>query len=292
MANHAKDRSKIAAVTNWAAAALAAILVFGVGCVAGYQAQDSFGQPPFWIIFGGNTDTGNGSGGGAARDQMIAGGWTSPERSFQVTYQANTGEPRGTRGSAVGPGDEAYWKYCSNGCIIAGFSQGAVEAIELRERVGAPPGNLYLFGAPQPESGIWHHPVLENPNVEVWIKLYGFRDNIPVPAGANAFYDTRDPYANAAPQCVGPGLFALTLDGHYIVPADAAFNNWVDANGVNMHEVGYQPAPGGLPRSGSDPSQPWDLCPFNDWHDHESLPPGLPPGSVPPPATEAPNPPA
>lgn len=268
MAAHAKSRSAIAAYANWAAAIVAAILVFGIGCVAGYQAKDSFGDTPFWLIYGGNTDPGDGQGNGAARDQMIAGGWTSPENSYQIQWKAAI--EQGTKditNEAMPVGHEAWEKFCSQRtCIIAGFSLGTMPALQLASEVGLPPSLNYIFGGPEPSTGLWHQPYQDNPFVEPWVQSFGdFNTNRLVPAGTQVFYDTHDPYANAAPQCGGPGLFALSVNpGHRIITRDEANEHvWTGSDGAVMHEAGYQAAPFGLPRSGSDASQPWDFCPPN-----------------------------
>lgn len=267
MAAHAKSTSKVAAITNWVAAAVAAILVFAVGCVAGYQAQDSFGQVPFFLIYGGNTDPGDGQGGGMARDQMVAGGWTTYENSYQVPWKAaiEQGTAKITD-EAMAAGHDAYNKFCGRGCVIAGFSLGTSPALQLSAEVGLDPNNTFLFGGPQPSTGIWHQPYENNPFIEPLVAGFGgFKTDRPVPPGTQVFYDTRDPYANSAPQCGGPGLFMLALDGHRIVNRDEAYGGhiWTGSDGAIMHEVGYQPGPMGLPRSGSDEHQMWDFCPPN-----------------------------
>lgn len=223
-------------------------------------------QSTFWIVFGGNTDPGDGNGGGLARGQFVNGGWVDNDHIFQVTWQADIsqGTQRETD-AAMAAGHAAYNEHCSvSRCILAGFSLGNDPAIELASQVGLPADQLYMFGAPQPSTGIWHNPYENNPFISPWISTFGGIDTKrTVPAGSQAFYDTRDPYANGGPQCGGPGLFLLTLDGHYIISKQAADEShiWTGPDGVVMHEVGYQAAPNGLPRSGSDESQPWDFCP-------------------------------
>jgi hypothetical protein len=267
MAAHAKSRSKVAAFTNWIAAIVSAIMVFGIGCVAGYQAQDSFGAAPFYLIFGGNTDPGDGNGNGLARDQLVAGGWTTYENSYQIQWKADIGQGTATITDQAMPNAHAAFKrFCGHGCVVAGFSLGTSPALQTQAEIGFDPSLLYLFGGPQPSTGIWHSPYTDNPFIEPWLQTFGnFKTNRLVPSGTQVFYDTRDPYANSAPQCGGPGLFLLTLDGHYIVSRNAAFGGhiWTGSDGAIMHEVNYQGGPSGLPRSGSDPQQPWDFCPPN-----------------------------
>jgi len=267
MAAHAKESSALAAWGYRAMGALLALVVFAVGCIAGYQAKDSFGDSPFWLIYGGNTDPGDGQGNGAARDQMIAGGWTSPENSYQIQWKADIGQGTATiTNEAMPAGHDAFQKFCATRtCIIAGFSLGTMPALQLAAEVGLPPSLNYIFGGPEPSTGLWHQPYENNPFIEPWVQFFGnFKTNRPVPAGTQVFYDTRDPYANAAPQCGGPGLFLLTLDGHYIISRQQANEHvWTGSDGAVMHEANYQAAPFGLPRSGSDASQPWDFCPPN-----------------------------
>jgi hypothetical protein len=266
MAAHAKESSALAAWGYRAMGALLALVVFAVGCIAGYQAKDSFGVEPFWLIYGGNTDPGDGQGNGAARDQMIAGGWTTPENSYQIQWEANLGSGNNDQvNQAMPQGHDAYARFCGHGCIIAGFSWGTSPALQLAAETGTPPQNNYLFGGPQPSTGVWHSPYVDNPFIEPWIRFFPPDPNRFVPAGTQVFYDTRDPYANAAPQCGGPGLFLLNVQtGHYIINrAQANEHIWTGSDGAVMHEAGYQAAPFGLPRSGSDPQQPWDFCPPN-----------------------------
>lgn len=265
MAAHAKSRSGIAAFTNWAAAIVAALMVFGIGCVAGYQAQDSFGVAPFYLVYGGNGDPGDGQGNGAARDQLVAGGWTTYENSYQIQWKADIGQ--GTENitpEAVANGHVAFNRFCGHGCVLVGFSLGTVPVLHLSAETGTAPQNTFIFGGPQPSTGVWHQPYVDNPFVEPWLAFFGnFDTNQGVPPGTQVFFDTRDPYANSAPQCGGPGLFAVNTSGHYIVSRDQAYSShiWTAVDGSVIHEVGWQPAPWGLPRSGSDPQQPWDFCP-------------------------------
>lgn len=239
-------------------------------------------QTDYWIVFGGNTDPGDGNGGGSARGGFVNGGWVDNDHIFQVTWQADIGQGTQRETDAAMPaGKAAYASHCGKAqyhCIIAGFSLGNDPAIQLHQQLGLAPDQLKMFGAPQPSSGIWHNPYPDNPFVEPFISTFGGIDtNRSVPAGSSAYYNTRDPYANGGPSCGGPGLFLLSLDGHYIISAEEAAGShiWTGPDGVIMHEVGYQPAPNGLPRSGSDPTQPWDFCPPK-FPDHIPMAPGDP----------------
>lgn len=231
--------------------------------------------PAFWIIYGGNTDPGDGNGNGLARQQFIDGGWTSPENSFQVTWKADISS--GTNQEvkdAVPAGVSAVNEFCkSRTCIYAGFSLGTMPALALSKETNHPAELTYLFGGPQPSTGIWHNQYLDNPGIQPWLGLFGQLDaNQVVAQGTKNFYDTRDPYNNAAPQCSGPGLFALTLDGHRIIRKDEADQHvWVGTDGVEMHEANYT-GPIGLPASGADPSQFWAGCELNDWHNTPNSP--------------------
>lgn len=242
---------------------LTACFLVLTGCIAGMMIHDARSQGPFWLVFGGNTDKGDGQGGGMARDQLIAGGWTSAGNSFQVTWNADIGSGTAAQtDAAMGPGEDAIARFCDNGCIIAGFSLGTSPALQLAAEAGIDAEHTYLFGAPQPSTGIWHARYVDNPFVEPWIASFaGVKPDRPVPTGTQVFMDIRDPYANIAPQCQGPGLFALTLEGHRIISkgeADAS-HVWTGADGAVMHEVGYT-GPLGLPASGSDAPQPWAFC--------------------------------
>lgn len=261
MAAHKASGSKMAAFTQWFAAAVAAVLVFSIGCIAGYQAKDSWSAPPFWIVFGGNQDPGDGNGGGNAASEFVRLGWTSAGRIYQVKYSADVAHFEASTQAAVEPGIAAYKKFCGNGCVIAGFSQGTDAAIELSSRVGNPAGNLYLFGGPHASTGLWHHPVVDHPLVDFWLNTFGFSTGRVPPAGAHNYFKTRDPYNNPAPQCVGPGLYALAVSEHVVVGPDWAAKVWTGPDGVDMHEAGYVPPPG-LPFSGSDyPPVVWQGCP-------------------------------
>jgi hypothetical protein len=222
--------------------------------------------PTYWIVFGGNTDPGDGHGGGAARGQFVAGGWTDNDHIFQVTWGADiTKDTTAEANAAMAAGHAAFNEHCSgaNSCVIAGFSLGNAPAIQLASETGTTT-NLYMFGAPQPSTGIFHNPYVHTPFVQFWTdEVGGLSQNRPVPRGSSAFYDTRDPYANGGPQCGGPGWFAITLDGHYIINKGQSEQHvWTGPDGVIMHEANYVAQPG-VPVSGSDPEPFWSFCPPN-----------------------------
>lgn len=239
------------------------------GCIAGLMIKDARSQEPFWIIYGGNQDKGDGNGGGMARDQLVAGGWTTYENSYQVTWNADIGSGTAVQTDAAMPaGRAAIDLFCGHGCIVAGFSLGNSPALQLSEEANIAPENTYLFSAPQPSTGIWHAQFLDNPLIEPWVQQFGgLKTDRAVRPGTMVFYDIRDPYANITPQCQGPGLFVMTLAGHYIITHQQAVESrvWTGEDGAIMHEVGYV-NPTSLPASGSDPSQPWAFCAENDWH--------------------------
>ncbi|AAN02099.1 gp45 [Mycobacterium phage Barnyard] len=252
---------------------LACVFCLMVGCATAIIIGRT-APADYWIIFGGNTDKGNGQGGGMARDQMVAGGWVSYENSFQVTWNADIAAGTVDQTNAAMPaGKDAVSKLCAGRrCIIAGFSLGSSPAIQLAAELGIPADQLWLFGAPQPSTGVWHQQYQDNPFVQPWIQNVGKLnpDQLP-PAGSHHVYHARDPYGNAAPQCSGPGLFALTLAEHRILSPGEASHVWTGPDGVINHEGGYT-GPIGLPASGADPSQPWAGCLFNDWKSTPSSP--------------------
>lgn len=235
-------------------------------------------QPgPYWLIYCGNTQ-----GQGECAPDFVNGGWVAEGRftAIQWTADISQGTARETN-DAMAAGHAAYNQHCGGGnCIIAGFSLGNGPALQLAAEVGLAPENTYLFGAPQPSTGVFHNAYPDNPLVEGWFDTFSaLATDRPVAAGAQAFYNTRDPYANAAPQCAGPGLFALGLDGHYVISrAEADQHVWTGPDGVVMHEAGYVPAPG-LPSSGSDPSPLWAGCPPGGYYSPSVTPVG--PGPVP-----------
>lgn len=266
---------------NWLVSLLACLFCLMIGLATAIIIGRT--QAEYWIIFGGNTDPGDGQGGGMARDQMIAGGWTSEGASYQVHWAAaiEQGTKRITD-EAMAAGHTAFDEHCGNRrCIIAGFSLGNAPALQLSAEVGLPPDQTYLFGAPQPSTGAFHNPSADNPLVEPWVAtMGGLATDRPVAAGMQAFYNSRDPYANAAPQCNGPGLFSLNVQaGHYIISREESTQHvWTGPDGVVMHEAGYV-APPGLPRSGSDPAQAFDGCPPGGYFSHNDTP--AEPGPVP-----------
>jgi hypothetical protein len=176
----------------------------------------------------------------------------------------------------VGRSQTEYDAHCKiYHCIIAGFSLGNAPAIQLASETG---GSLYMFGAPQPSTGIFHNPYVHNPLVIFWTDYVGGLDqNQVAPNGAQAFYDTHDPYANAGPQCGGPGWFGINSNGHYIISrAQASEHVWTGPDGVFMHEANYVAQPG-VPVSGSDPRPWWSFCPPEQLTQLPTVPAGMPP---------------
>jgi hypothetical protein len=263
------------------------MILFGVFCLLlGLSTAMVIGrtQPatPFWIIFGGNTDPNDDDGVGARRD-LIAGGWTTEDNSVQVHWAAaiEQGTARITDES-MAEAHREFDTHCRNqACIIAGFSLGNSPALQLAAEVGQPADRTYLFGAPQPAPGLFHASSIDNPAVEGFFDAFsGLASDRPVPAGVLNFFDVRDPYANAAPQCNGPGLGALTLAGHYIISRDQAFGGhiWTGPDGAVNHEASYQPPPA-IPASGADQPVLWAACPPGGWYSPSTTPVG--PGPAP-----------
>lgn len=234
----------------------------GLAMVIGRTAPNEF-----WLIYGGNTDPGDGQGGGLARQQLIDGGWTTPENSFQIQWAADIAN--GTiqeSDAAMAQGKDAIARYCGGRrCIIAGFSLGTSPALQLSAETGGNPSDNYIFGGPAPATGIWHNAWIDNQWVEPAVRTFGrLAPDRFVPAGTQVFFDVRDPYANAAPQCSQP--WALSLDGHRIIRRDEADQHvWTGPDGAVNHEAGYA-GPDVLPLSGADPSPIWAGCFLNDWH--------------------------
>lgn len=270
---------------------LACVFCLLIGCATAIIVGRTAPTTPYWIIFGGNTDPNDDDGQGA-REQLIAGGWTTPENSVQVHWAAaiEQGTSRITD-EAMAEAHKEYDAHCGNGqCIIAGFSLGNSPALQLAAEVGLAPENTYLFGAPQPAPGVFHNAYLDNPLVEGWFTTFSaLKTDRPVAAGVQNFYGIADPYANAAPQCSGPGLFGLNLQDHRIVTkAEADGSNiWTGPDGVVNHEVG-QP---GVVVSGSAPSPLWAGCPPGGWYSPSSSPvnAGPAPAVAGGPNTEAPK---
>lgn len=243
--------------------ALVAVLI-GVG---GQLVLGRTQAPLFWIIYGGNTDPGNGAGDGAARQQMIAGGWTDEANSFQVTWKADIASGTNSEvNDAVASGRDAVNKFCGKRhCIYAGFSLGTMPALGLSKAENHAADDTYLFGGPQPSPGIWHNQYQDNPGVQPWVQLFGQMDpNQVVAPGTHNYFDGADPYNNAAPQCSGPGLYGLNLNGHRIITRAEADNSrqWTGTDGVLEFEVVAPPPVS----SGADPSPFWAGCEGNDWH--------------------------
>lgn len=237
-------------------------------------------QVIYWIVFGGNTDPGDGNCGGGAKDQLVAGGWASADEICQVQWKADISSGTNQEvDEAMPAGKDAIARFCDDpagaGCVYAGFSLGSMPALQLAAETGHSPDGVYIYGAPQPSPGIWHSDAVDEPVAEPFIEVVGKLDpDRLAPAGTHNYFDTRDPYNNFAPQCTGPGMFAVSLDGHRIITRQEADNShqWVGTDGVLEFEANYT-GPIGLPASGSDPSMPWANCPFGDWH-NTSLTPG------------------
>lgn len=222
-------------------------------------------QPGCWVVYGGNQDPGDGNGGGMARDQIVAGGWTANAQQVQWDANISNGTLQDIQ-SAVDAGRAVIAGRCGGGSVtIAGFSLGSSPALELAAQTGTSPGNVYIFGGPQPSTGIWHNPWIDNPWIEPAVRTFGgLAPDRFVPAGTHVLFDARDPYANSAPSCSQP--WALTLDGHRIISvAESRQRVWTGVDGAIYHEANY-PGPGVLPLSGNDPTPLWAGCYLNDWH--------------------------
>jgi hypothetical protein len=253
-------------------------LVVGIG---GVMVIGRTQAPEYWLIFGGNTDPGDGQGGGLARDQMIAGGWTSADASYQIQWAADIGQGTArVTDESMARAHAVYEERCRNRrCVIAGFSLGTAPANQLSQEVGHAPDATYEFGGPYSATGLFHSKAADHPFVEPWVTAFGgINTDRNVSPGTHALFDTRDPYGNAAPQCYGPGIYALTLDGHRIISrAEASVHVWTGPDGVVNHEAG--PPPNGLPASGDGPSAPWAGCPGGNWYSDNETPAA--PGPVP-----------
>jgi hypothetical protein len=263
---------------NWLVTVLAMVFCLCLG--TGLALVIGRTQEAYWIVFGGNTDPGDGDGGGMARDQFVAGGWVDSDHIYQVQWKADISQGATLETNAAMPAaHSAFEAHChSNRCIIAGFSLGNSPALQLSAEVGQPPSQTYLFGAPQPSTGVFHHYAPDNPFVNPFLQaMGGLNTQRPVSAGMQAFY------ANAAPQCTGPGLFALSVNpGHRIITTNEAERHvWTGTDGVVMHEADYQ-GPQSVPLSGSDPSPLWAGCPISGWQNQPGeIPPPVPGGTGP-----------
>jgi hypothetical protein len=224
-----------------------------------------------WIVFGGNQDPGDGQCGGGAKDQLVAGGWVDAQHICQVQWKADIGSGTNAEVDQAMPAGKEALKECVSDCVIAGFSLGSMPALQLSAQTGHSADLTYIYGAPQPSPGIWHDQYEDNPFVETGIEQFGqLKPDRLAPAGTHNYFDGRDPYNNAAPQCSGPGNFALTLDGHRIITraeADAS-RQWTGTDGVLEFEVVAPPPIS----SGADPSPFWSGCEFGDWHNTPNSP--------------------
>lgn len=260
-----------AAVKHWGKIISLVLIAVLVG-VGGQMIIGRTQPGEFWIIFGGNQDPGDGNGNGLARDQMIAGGWTTRESSFQVQWGARAQRSIQDSDEAMVNGQAAIKQRCKNQrCIVAGFSIGTQPALQVSSQMSISPGNTYLFGGPQPSTGIWHNAWVDNPWIEPALQLFGqFAPDQFVAAGTHSLFDVRDPYANSAPSCSQP--WGLLLDGHRIISrAESQQRVWTGVDGVVNHEANYVPPPQ-LPLSGNDPSPEWAGCYLGDWHSTPNSP--------------------
>lgn len=253
---------------------LTACFLVLTGCIAGMMIHDSRSDTPIFIAWGGNGDPGDGNGGGFFKDQLVAGGWAAPEDVFQVTWNAAIQQGTIQQADAAMAAGEAAWNNLCTGsrpCINAGFSLGNSPALQLTDRLGISSSNTYLFGAPQPSTGIWHNQWVDNPWIEPAVRMFGqLAPDRFVPSGTQVFFDARDPYANSAPQCSQP--WALTLDGHRVIGrGESQQRVWTGVDGAVMHESNY-PGADVLPLSGNDPSPVWAGCYLNDWHSTPNSP--------------------
>lgn len=279
------------AVQHWAFGVWCMVIGLCVG-LAGVMVIGRTLPPPYWLVWGGNTDPNDDDGVGA-REQLIDGGWVSADNITQVRWAADISQ--GTArisDEAMAEAHSQYEAHCRGAqqCILAGFSLGNSPALELAAQVGHPAELTYTFGAPQPAPGVFHNAYLDNPGVEPYFVTFsGLYTDRPVAAGAQNFYGIADPYGNAAPQCAGPGLFALSLNDHRIVTKQEAdeSNIWTGPDGVVNHEVGVP----GVVVSGSQPSPPWNFCPPGGWYSPTDTRanPGPAPGVPGAPDTSAPS---
>lgn len=259
------NRAGCAVVEHWGKIISFCLIAVMIG-IGGQLVLGRTQPSPYWIIFGGNTDPNDDDGVGA-REDMIAGGWTTPGNSVQVHWAAaiEQGTARITNESMAEAHAE-FDKHCKNkNCIVAGFSLGNSPALQLAAEVGLAPENTYLFGAPQPAPGVFHNAYLDNPVVEPYFVAFSalYTDR-PVAAGVQNYYDGRGPYENAAPQCAGPGMYALTLQGHRVITREEANSSrvWIGPDGVVNHEIVAGPPI----VSGADPSPIWAGCPPGGWY--------------------------
>lgn len=259
-------------MTDWVKArGRLTMILFGVFCLLlGLSTAMIIGrtQPNVcWVAYGGNMDPGDGNDGGAFKGQLVAGGWASADEIFQVTWTAAIeGGTIKETDAAMAAGRDAIAKCGGKRVIIAGFSLGTSPALQLSRETGGNPSDNFIFGGPAPATGIWHNAWVDNPWVEPAVRLFGrLAPDRFVRPGTQVFFDVRDPYANAAPQCSQP--WALTLDGHRVITRAEAYGGhiWTGPDGAINHEAGYVPQPQ-LPLSGADPSPIWAGCYLNDWH--------------------------
>jgi hypothetical protein len=285
------NKAGCAVIKHWGAIVSFCMIAVLIG-VGGQLVLGRTQPTPYWIIFGGNLDPNDDDGVGA-REDLIAGGWTTQENSVQVHWVAaiEQGTARITD-EAMAEGHAEFARHCKTkgSCIVAGFSLGNSPALQLAAEEGIPPENTYLFGSPQAGPGVFHNPYLDNPIVEPYFVTFSalFTDR-PVAAGVQNHFDARGPYENAGPQCAGPGLFALTLAGHRVITREEANASrvWTSPDGVVNHEVTAGPPI----VSGADPSPIWAGCPPGGWYSptNTRANPGPAPGAPGVPDTSAPS---
>lgn len=250
----------------------ATVIGVSVGLVLGMMTAMIVGrtQPTKVLAFGGNTD--NSSQGFV--DQLNGTGRSGGFQVIPVAYNADIGQGQASIDDGITKG-KAAWEAngcASSGCQLWGFSWGTEVALQLAAQLGVPGNQIQIHGAPQPATGIWHHysVVTGIPpwQIEFWLNTFGrLPTNTIPPAGTKAFFGSRDPYANAAPQCSNPAaLSALSLDDHRIFPPGGE-RIWVDRFGVEIHEWMTGPTVA----SGSDKSPAWQGCPWFDWNHSEDF---------------------
>lgn len=228
-------------------------------------------QPPKVLAFGGNTDHSS----QGFVDQLNATGRSSGFQVVPVAYNADIGQGQASIDDGVAKG-KAAWEAnncASNGCELWGFSWGTEVVLQLAAQLGVGGNRIQIHGGPQPATGIWHHYSVVSGvppwQVEFWLNAFGrgLPTNTIPPAGTKAFFGSRDPYANMAPQCSNPtALGAMSLDDHKIFPPGGE-RIWTDRFGVEIHE--WQTSP--LVASGADKSPFWQGCPWFDWNQSESF---------------------
>lgn len=254
-------RCHCAIVKHWGQLVAAAIVIVLIG--VGGQMILGRTQVTTVLAFGGNTDHSS----QGFVDQLNSTGRSSGFKVIPVAYNADIAQGQASIDDGVAKGQAAWNENCASGCEVWGFSWGTEVALQLAGKLGLGGGSISIFGGPQPATGIWHHYAVTSGvppwQVEFWLNAFGKLPTSTIPpAGTKAFFGSRDPYANAAPQCSNPSaLFALSLDDHRIFPPGGE-RIWTDRFGVEIHE--WQTGP--TVASGADPSPIWQGCPWFDWN--------------------------